>query len=95
MSHRQSRIEMTLRALDLCAGAGSLSLGFKRAGWDVLGVERDGDAWHSHCNNVGPCRLADIREFKPAQRFDAVVGGFLVKVSLWPDYVKEAFCSVS
>lgn len=52
-----------------------MSLGFKRAGWDVLGVERDGDAWHTHVNEVGPCRLADITEFRPAQDYDAVVGG--------------------
>ncbi len=66
---------MSLRALDVCAGAGGLSLGFQRAGWDVLGVERDGDAWHTHRENVGPCRLADITEFRPAQQFDAVIGG--------------------
>lgn len=66
---------MSLRALDLCAGAGGLSLGFKRAGWDVTGVERDGDAWHTHLENVGPCRLADIVEWHPSQQYDAVVGG--------------------
>src|SRR6185436_10809898 len=66
---------MGLRCLDLCAGAGGLSLGFQRAGWDVLGVERDGDAWHTHRANVGPCRLADITEFHPPASFDAVIGG--------------------
>ena len=42
-------------ALDLCAGAGGLSLGLQRAGWDVLGIELDADACETHRRHVGPC----------------------------------------
>lgn len=42
-----------LRALDLCAGAGGLSLGAQRAGFDVLGVELDADAIDTHRRHVG------------------------------------------
>jgi DNA (cytosine-5)-methyltransferase 1 len=62
-------------ALDLCAGAGGLSLGLKRAGWSVLGVEHDADAVATHRSQVGPCDLADLREWHPQGRVKAVVGG--------------------
>lgn len=68
---------MTLRALDLCAGAGGLSLGARRAGFDVLGVEIDADAVESHRANVGPCERSEIECWRPprGQRFDLVAGG--------------------
>lgn len=52
-----------------------MSLGFHCAGWEVLGVERDGDARRSHNDNVGHCRLNDIRCFHPDRRYDAIIGG--------------------
>lgn len=66
---------MIPKAIDLCAGAGGLSLGLARAGFDVLGVERDGDAWRTHRENVGPCRLADLTEFHHYDKAVLVGGG--------------------
>lgn len=66
---------MTLTAIDVCAGAGGLSLGLQRAGFSVLGVERDSDATETHRRWVGPCELADITAWHPAGRVDAVTGG--------------------
>lgn len=62
-------------ALDLCAGAGGLSLGLQRAGFSVLGVELDPDACRTHARYVGPCVRADLREFKARGPVDLVAGG--------------------
>lgn len=62
-------------AIDLCAGAGGLSLGLHESGFDVLGVERDGDAWRTHRENVGPCRLADIFDYHHYDKAVLVGGG--------------------
>lgn len=62
-------------AIDICAGAGGLSLGLLRAGWDVLGVEHDPDAVATHRVNVGPCDEADIRAWSPGGGADLVAGG--------------------
>lgn len=64
-----------MRALDCCAGAGGLSLGLHRAGFDVLGVEIDADACETHRRNVGPCELASLWDYSPRERFDLVAGG--------------------
>lgn len=64
-----------MRALDLCAGAGGLSLGLQRAGFSVLGVELDRDACATHARHVGPCVRADLREFSVRPGFDLVAGG--------------------
>lgn len=53
------------KALDICAGAGGLSLGLQRAGFDVLGVESCRDAVATHRRHVGPCLWTDARFFLP------------------------------
>ncbi len=72
-------------ALDLCAGAGGLSLGLQRAGFDVLGIEGDdtnektwsfsADACETHRANVGPCLHASIRDWSPEREYDLAAGG--------------------
>lgn len=62
-------------ALDCCAGAGGLSLGLHRAGFDVLGVEWDADACETHRRNVGPCELASLWDYSPTERYELVAGG--------------------
>lgn len=63
--------------IDLFAGAGGLSLGFKRAGFDpVWAVESSSDAATSYAENFGPHihvgRIEDVHDFPQA---DVVVGG--------------------
>lgn len=64
-----------MKAIDLCAGAGGLSLGLQRAGFDVLGVERERVAGLWHREHVGPCELADVTAWHPSERVDLVAGG--------------------
>jgi site-specific DNA-cytosine methylase len=63
------------RAIDLCCGAGGLSLGLVRAGFDVLGVEQDPDAVATHLAHVGPCEQADVTAWHPAGPVDLVAAG--------------------
>ncbi len=65
----------TPTALDLCAGAGGLSLGLQRAGFDVRGIELDPDAIETHRRHVGPCEAADLRTYHPTERRDLTAGG--------------------
>lgn len=64
-----------MKALDCCAGAGGLSLGLQRAGFDVLGVELDEAACETHGALVGPCDRASLWDYEPRERFDLVAGG--------------------
>jgi DNA-cytosine methyltransferase len=64
-----------LKAYDLCAGAGGLSLGLQRAGFDVLGIELDDDAIETHRRHVGPCDKADLRTYHPDEQRDLTAGG--------------------
>lgn len=64
-----------MRAIDLCAGCGGKSLGFKVAGFDVEGVELDPDAAATYRENVGPCDHADLREWHPLGCADVVTAG--------------------
>lgn len=64
-----------MRALDCCAGAGGLSLGLQRAGFDVLGVELDERAAETHRLNVGPCDTASLWDYEPRGEYDLVAGG--------------------
>jgi DNA (cytosine-5)-methyltransferase 1 len=63
------------QAIDICAGAGGLSLGLRRAGWSVRGVERNPDAVESYHENVGRCVLSDLRDYHPLSPVDLVCGG--------------------
>ena len=62
-------------ALDLCCGAGGLSLGLMRAGFNVHGVDADEDALATHARHVGPCEQGDLRTWSPPHAFDLVAGG--------------------
>lgn len=64
-----------MRAIEICAGAGGLSLGLTRAGFDVLGVENNSDAVATHLEHCGPCELADATTWHPPHDADLVCGG--------------------
>ena len=64
-----------MKALDCCAGAGGLSLGLQRAGFDVLGVELDANAACTHVENVGPCDIASLWDYSPRGMYELVAGG--------------------
>lgn len=63
-----------MRALDCCAGAGDLSLGLQRAGFDVRGVELDVAACETHVALVGPCDNVSLWDYEPGERFELVAG---------------------
>lgn len=64
-----------MKAIDVCAGAGGLSLGLTRAGFDVLGIELDDVAAAFHREHFGPCETADAEAWSPSERVDLVAGG--------------------
>lgn len=66
---------MNSTALDLCCGAGGLSLGLMRAGFDAYGIDADEDALATHMRHVGPCERGDLRTWDPPRWVDLVAGG--------------------
>lgn len=74
-----------MKALDLCCGAGGLTLGLQRAGFEVHGFDFDADAIDTHRRHAGPASRVDIKRRlcldaeEPAPWFpplaDVVAGG--------------------
>jgi len=64
-----------VKALDLCCGVGGQSLGLRRAGMQVMGVDLDEDAVAAHVANVGPASVGDVRELQVAERYAVVAAG--------------------
>lgn len=75
MKHGRTNAPMARRAIDICAGAGGLSLGLQRAGWDVTGIEIDEVSVRTHRDSVGPCEQADVSNYHPTGTVDMVIGG--------------------
>ncbi len=63
-----------MRVLDLFCGAGGFGLGFKRAGFEVKGVDNWEPAVRVYRRNVGEAELRDVREIKGG-RVVGVIGG--------------------
>lgn len=64
-------------AIDLCAGAGGLSLGAERNDISTVGVEIKDDACETYRNNVGRCINRDIRDVDiDKNEYRLVFGGF-------------------
>lgn len=63
------------RVLDLCCGAGGLSLGFHQAGWNVMGIDTDRDSVETHRAMGSLAQIHSIAHYHPDQEFSVVVGG--------------------
>lgn len=50
-----------MKAIDVCCGAGGLTLGLQRAGFEVRGFDLDADAIDTHRRHAGPASRVDIR----------------------------------
>lgn len=61
--------------VDLFAGMGGLSLGFKKFGFRVRGFDAERHAVASYAANVGPARLMNLREELPDEQPAVLVGG--------------------
>ena len=66
---------MDFRALDLFCGMGGLGLGFRKAGWEVFGVDVDRWAVINYRRNVSDAARADLRRESFYDDYDAVIGG--------------------
>ena len=58
---------MLPRCIDLFAGPGGLSLGLKKAGFDIIAaVEYDKDAGKTYEHNIGAhTKIKDLTKYKP------------------------------
>ncbi len=94
-----------LRAIDLFAGSGGLSLGLQQARFEVQGVEFDALAAEAHRRGAGACLTEDVRAYHPQGNFDLVAGGFPCQIyskarqdrgiedaskRLWPEVIRVA-----
>lgn len=68
---------MTFTLVDMFAGAGLYSAGFKKAGFEpILAVDLDREAMASYRRNVSPCGVAgSVTDFKKLPRADVLIAG--------------------
>lgn len=65
-----------MRVLDLCCGAGGLSRGFEKAGFDLIGVDISEEAIETFkLNNRGKCFQADISKEVIETDCEVIIGG--------------------
>lgn len=76
------KVNMRPRAIDLFAGPGGLSLGLKKAGFDIIAaVEYDEDAGKTYEHNIGAhTKIKDLTKFKPKK-----LEKELIKSGIWND----------
>jgi len=64
-----------LTAIHVCAGAGGLSLGLHRAGFEVRAFDLDRTAALVHEMHVGPCAVDNLATYHPSAPADVAIGG--------------------
>ena len=69
------RLTLHPLVVDLFAGMGGLSLGFKQVGYRVHGYDAERHAVASYAANVGPARLMNLRTDLPEEEPAVLVGG--------------------
>lgn len=69
------RLAAAPQVVDLFAGMGGMSLGFKRAGFRVRGFDAERHAVASYAANVGPAEVMNLRDELPDEQPAILVGG--------------------